>query len=126
MNGIFISFLLASVLHIFEEYIIPGGFINLRKKFNPKLIHVITLPAIIIINGLQVLLAVIIIFVGKSNLAFSLSIAGLLFVNGVIHIIAAFRKRGYASGLITGMCVYLPLLIYAYYHFINSRELKLK
>lgn len=83
MNWIFILFLIATILHIFEEYIYPGGFANEIKTVNPKFAPTITLPSIVIINGLQLLLCVIVIFVGKSNLSFSLSVAGLLFINSI-------------------------------------------
>ena len=126
MNWIFILFLVASILHIIEEYVYPGGFTTRMKKLNPKYSPIINLPSIIIINGLQLLLCTTIIFVGKSNLTFSLSAAGLLFINGIIHIIAAIRKRGYAPGLITGVFIYLPLAVYAYYSFISSGELHVR
>ena len=126
MNWIFISFLVASILHVVEEYVYPGGFATRMKKLKPKLSPVINWPSIVIINGLQLLLCVTIIFVGKSNPTFSLSAAGLLFINGIIHIVAAIRKRGYAPGLITGVFIYLPLSIYAYYYFLSSGELQIR
>jgi hypothetical protein len=126
MNWIFISFLVASILHVVEEYIYPGGFTTQMKKLNPKISPVINLPSIIIINGLQMLLCVVIIFVGESNLTFSLSAAGLLFINGIIHIIAVIKKRGYAPGVVTGVFIYLPLSIYAYQFYLSSGKLDIR
>ena len=126
MNWIFVLFLIASILHVFEEYIYPGGFAAQMKKLNPKFAPMVTLSAIVIINGLQLLLCVIVTFVGKSNLSFSLSIASLLFINGIIHIVATIRKRGYAPGVITGVIIYLPLSIYAFHFFLSSGELHLQ
>jgi hypothetical protein len=76
-------------------------------------------------NVLQLLLCVVAIAVGKNVLAFSMSVAGLLFINGLMHIIGCVRVKGYAPGAITGVLLYMPLSVYAYYLFISSGQLPL-
>jgi hypothetical protein len=111
---------------MFEEYVYPGGFASQMRKLNPKFAPIINLPAIVIINGLQLALCVIVIIVGKSNLTFSLSVASLLLINSVMHIAATIIKRGYAPGLITSVIVYLPLSLYTYHFFLSAGELQTK
>ncbi|HMB25111.1 MAG TPA: HXXEE domain-containing protein, partial [Anaerolineales bacterium] len=65
------------------------------------------------------------LIVKNSNLVFSLSIAGLLFVNSLMHIMGSIRVRGYTPGLVTGILLYLPFSIYGYSVFLNSGQLTL-
>jgi hypothetical protein len=123
MDWIFAAFLIASMLHMVEEFFIPGGFMTIMKKMSPAFAPFVNARAAIIINGMQLLLCVIVIFTGRSNLAFSLSAASLLFINGLVHIGGSIRLRGYAPGVITGTVLYLPLSIYAFYYFTASGEL---
>lgn len=103
-----------------EEYYYPGGFMDYVKRMNPAFGQFMTVPAAIIINGLQLVLCIIVIFVRENALVFSMSLAGLLFINGLIHIGACIRARGYAPGVITGILLYLPLAVYAYHHFLQT------
>jgi hypothetical protein len=122
---IFPAFLAASILHMVEEFFFPGGFMNIMRKMNPRFARFVTVPAAIVINGLQLLLCVLAIIVGRGNLAFSLSAAVLLFINGFIHIGAAIRLKGYAPGVISGVLLYLPLSVFSFYYFISTGALEL-
>ncbi len=124
MKWIFVTFFIASLLHMGEEFVYPGGFLETIRRFNPRFASVVNRTAAIIINGLQLLVCVIVMVLGKNALVFSMSIAALLFINGVVHIFACIRTRGYAPGVITGVLFYLPCSIFSYYHFLNSGELK--
>lgn len=126
MEWAFGAFLIASLLHMGEEYIYPGGFMDLMKRLNPRFAPLITVEFAVIINGLQILLCLIALMVGRDLLAFSLSVAGLLFINGLIHIIASIRLKGYAPGAITGLVLYLPLSVYAYYFFGHAGQLTVR
>jgi len=125
MEWIFSAFLVVSMIHIGEEYFYPGGFMDVMKRLNPKFAPLVTAPMAVIINVLQLLLCVVAIAVGKNVLAFSMSVAGLLFINGLMHIIGCVRVKGYAPGAITGVLLYMPLSVYAYYLFISSGQLPL-
>jgi hypothetical protein len=111
------------MLHMVEEFFFPGGFMEIMKKMNPAFAPFVNSRAAIIINGLQLLGCVIVIFVGRSNLVFSLSVAGLLFLNGLMHIAGSIRLKGYAPGVITGTILYLPLSAYAFYYFTTTGAL---
>jgi hypothetical protein len=123
MSWIFVGFLIASMLHMVEEYFFPGGFMTVMKRMNPTFAPFVNVPMAIVINGLQLLLCVIVLFVGASNLAFSLSDAALLFINGLMHLAGAVRLKGYAPGVITGSIIYIPLSAYSFYYFAVSGQL---
>ena len=120
MDWIFGGFLGASILHMVEEYFYPGGFMELMKGFNPKFSRFVAVRMAVIINGLQLVLCVLAMIVGRNQPVFSMSIAGLLFINALMHIGASARRKGYAPGVVTGLLLYLPLSIYAYGLFLNS------
>lgn len=113
------------MIHMGEEYFYPGGFMDVMKRLNPRFAPLVTAPMAVIINGLQVLLCIVAIAVGKNALAFSMSVATLLFINGLAHIMGCVRVKGYAPGVITGFLLYMPLSVYAYYTFISSGRLTL-
>lgn len=123
MEWIFSAFLVVSMIHMGEEYFYPGGFMDLMKRLNPKFAPLVTTPMAVIINGLQLLLCVVAIVVGKDVLVFSMSVAALLFFNGLMHIMGCVRVKGYAPGVITGVLLYMPLSVYAYYLFTSSGQL---
>ncbi len=125
MTWIFVGFLIASMLHMVEEYFFPGGFMAVMKRMNPIFAPFVNVPAAIVINGLQLVLCIIVVFVGRSNLAFSLSAASLLFINGLAHLGGSIRLKGYVPGVITGSVLYLPLSVYAFYYFMTSGELRM-
>ncbi len=125
MDWVFSAFLAVSLVHMGEEYIYPGGFIDLMKRLNPRFAPLITVRFAVIINALQILLCIVALAVGRNNLAFSLSVAGLLFFNGLIHLVGSIRVKGYAPGVITGVVLYLPLSLCAYYLFWSAGQLTL-
>jgi len=110
---IFSAFLAVSIFHMGEEYFYPGGFMDVMKRLNPRFAPLVTAPMAIVINGLQLSLCVVAIVVGEKVLVFSMSVAGLLFINGLMHIIGCIRVKGYAPGVITGALLYVPLSVYA-------------
>jgi len=75
---------------------------EVMKRMNPAFAPFVNVPMAIVINGLQLLLCVIVLFVGVSNLAFSLSAAALLFINGLMHLGSAVRLKGYTPALSQG------------------------
>jgi hypothetical protein len=123
VEWVFAGFLIASIVHITEEYVYPGGFPTVMKRTAPRFAPLITTRFAVIINGLQLILCVVAIIVGQRNLVFSLSVAGLLMVNGLAHIGASIRRRGYAPGVLSGLVLYLPLSLYAYASFITAGQL---
>ncbi len=123
MDWIFGGFLAASVIHMAEEYFYPGGFMQMMKRLNPGFAPFITVPMAVVVNGLQVVLCVLAVMVGIRAPVFSMSVAGLVFINGLVHIGASLRVRGYAPGVLSGALLYIPLAAYAYAVFISAGQL---
>ena len=48
---------------------------------------------------------------------FALSIAGLILVNGIIHVLSSIVTKSYSPGLITSLVLYIPLSIYLFMYF---------
>jgi hypothetical protein len=125
MDWIFPAFVLAAVLHILEEYVYPGGFPDFMKGMAPRFASSITTEFAVVINGGFLLLCLSAAVFGPSTPVFSLSIAALLFINGLTHFLGSLRLRGYAPGAITGVLLYMPLAVMAYSLFLRSGELSL-
>jgi hypothetical protein len=123
MNWIFNAIVAAAVLHVLEEYFYPGGFPDFMKRMAPSFAPFITTKFAIVINGLFLVLCILGASVGRDALVFSLSIAGLLISNGLIHLAGSLRSRRYAPGLITGVLLYIPLGITAYIFFWDSGQI---
>ena len=109
-----------------EEYFIPGGFMDLMKRLNPRMAPLVTVRSAVVINGLQLIVCVLAIALGNWSVAFGLSVAAPLALNGLMHLGACIRARGYAPGVITGVVLYLPLSIYGYYLFTIAGKLSSK
>lgn len=124
MTWIFVAFLGASVLHMAEEYVYPGGFLAMMKRLNPSVAPLITTPLAVAVNALQLLLCLVAVRAATAALSFSMSAAALLLINGLLHSAVAVRIRGYAPGVITGAVLYLPLALGAFYLFIRSGQLR--
>jgi hypothetical protein len=79
----------------------------------------------VIINGLFLLLCVIGAVVASKSLVFSLSVASLLFFNGLTHLAGTIKAKRYAPGVVSGVLLYVPLSLYAFYLFASAGRLTL-
>ncbi len=122
-NWIFVALLGAAAVHIFEEYVYPGGFPDALRKLLPRGGHLFTPKFHLAVNGLFLLLCLSSVSIGKSNLILSLSTFSLVFANAVLHIRGAIVMKRYYPGVISGALIYIPLAVYAYSVFLSSRQL---
>ena len=67
-DWIFIAVLGAAAVHIFEEYVYPGGFPDAFKNLLPRASHLFTLKFHLAVNGLFVLLCLSSAFIGRPTL----------------------------------------------------------
>jgi hypothetical protein len=123
MSAVFVAFLIASILHMTEEYFFPGGFMEVMKSFNPRFAPYVTMPMAIVINGLQLMLCVLAVVVGNEILILGMSAAALLFINGLMHVGASICEKGYVPGMVTGLLLYMPISAYAYYRVLTNGRL---
>ena len=105
---------ISAILHVGEEYFYPGGFLEFGRKNVPKLKQRITVKMAVIVNGLFLLLCAAGVLLAEDYPEFALSIAGLVLVNGLLHIFSSILIRSYAPGLITSILLYLPISIYIF------------
>jgi hypothetical protein len=122
-DWIFAALVGAAIVHIFEEYVYPGGFPNALKKLLPRATHLFTPKFHLAVNGLFFVLCLASAFIGKSNLVLSMSVFSLVFANAVLHIRGAVVTRRYYPGVISAAVIYIPLMVYGYSMFLSSRQL---
>ena len=122
-NLVFIALPIAAAIHIIEEYVFPGGFVEAFSRLLPRASHLFTLRFHIVVNVVFFLLCLISALIGKANLVLSLSIFGLIFANAVLHIRGAIINKRYYPGVISGVFIYIPITVYAYSVFLSSRQL---
>ena len=114
----------AAVLHIFEEFVFPGGFAAWDRKYRPEIAASITPRLHIVVNGL-LLLAALGVAIDTPNeyvVAAWLTIAALTGSNAVWHVLGVFRTRSYSPGVITGVLFYLPMMFYGFPYFIRTGQ----
>ena len=122
-DWIFAAVLGAAAVHIFEEYVYPGGFPDALKNLLPRATHLFTPGFHLAVNGLFLLLCLSSALIGKANLVLSLSVFSLVFANAVLHIRGAIVTKRYYPGAISGALIYIPLVVYAYSVFLVSGQL---
>ncbi len=123
MDWVFTAFVGAAVVHVVEEFVYPGGFMDVMKRLNPQFTPFVTVRFSVVINGLFLSLCVLAAIVGENSLIFGLSVTSLLFINALVHMGATLRARAYTPGIISSILLYLPLSLYAYYVFISSGQI---
>lgn len=108
--NVFWLILVASVLHVFEEYF--GGFVDMMQKYGPM--RAMSKSLFFAVNAVFIFLCVLAVVINATIPTYSLSIAALIIINSFIHIGGAVRVKGYAAGLVSAVFLYIPLSVYAY------------
>lgn len=112
------------LVHVFEEFVWPGGFLAWHRTRSPELAASIT-PRFAAVANLVLVAATVVLGVMGPDWSRSLSLwfvlAALLAENAVWHIHGAIRTREYSPGLVTGVVLYLPLLMGGLWYFLGVR-----
>ena len=114
----------AASLHIFEEFVFPGGFAAWDRRYRPDFQRSITSRFHVIINGL-LLVACYDVWALRSRgigAATWLAVMTLLFTNGIWHVIGSVKTRSYSPGVVTGLLLYVPLTVYGYVYFLRAGQ----
>jgi hypothetical protein len=121
------SLLIASTLHITEEFLWPGGFMRWYQGYRAGGAGV-TARFLIIVNAVLLIVCCKIGFLGykKAGVNYWLGIAALLCANGIWHVWASYKSHSYSPGVITGVLFYVPLATYGYVHFLRAGEASLR
>lgn len=114
----------AAVLHIVEEFVYPGGFAAWHRDYQPEIRASITTGWLVFLNALLLVACAGVGLAGPTprGVAAWLTLAALLFSNGVFHLVGALKTGRYSPGVATGMGLYVPLAIYGYPHFLRSGQ----
>ena len=91
----------AAALHIIDEYVYPGGFLDAMRETSPRYGGQATPLFAFVIDGLFVFLCVLGALFGRRNKVFGLSVLGLLLLNSFAHIAGTIIRRRYNPGTAT-------------------------
>jgi len=111
VEAAFLGMAIASGGHLIEEYIYPGGFPAWMRSVFPRSAPG-TGPAIVINAAFFSLVLSPLISDPQTAPIFNLSIAGLLLVNGAVHVVGTFWTGRYSPGAITSVFLYFPSALY--------------
>lgn len=139
MNWLWWGPLVAATLHILEEFVYPGGFADWDRAYRPEIASSITGGLHVVMNGLLLAACATVGLAGmpdgvleigglrlRSAVPASLAapawlaLAALLISNGVFHLVGSFRTHRLAPGVRTGVCLYMPLAVIGFVHFLRS------
>jgi hypothetical protein len=109
----------AIMLHVTEEFLFPGGFIEWYAKFRPPKTAGVRPGYLVWINTLMIGVCVLPLYLGNSAQGISIwyCVAAIAAVNACFHIFGVVSLKIYSPGVITGTLLYIPLF------FIGSRDL---
>jgi hypothetical protein len=115
--------LIAATLHIFEEFVWPGGFSEWYHRYQPSVALSFTPRFAVVINGILLLACLGAALQGPTpqGVALWLTVVAILLGNVGFHIMAVLRTGAYSPGVVTAVLLYLPLGIYGFRYFIHAR-----
>lgn len=104
-----VALLIASLLHVFEEFVYPGGFASKFKSMMSKIGKTISTTWLIITNLMFLLAVSSVLFI--QNKLYIMSIVSIVFLNACLHIGKSIHAKGYFPGLFTALFLYIPIYI---------------
>ncbi|HVA56088.1 MAG TPA: HXXEE domain-containing protein [Gammaproteobacteria bacterium] len=113
------------LLHIFEEFAWPGGFLAWHRGYQPRFATSITPRFAVVGNALLLMATLVLGLMGPTwsrGLSLWLTLVALLAGNATFHIAGALRMRRYSPGIVTGVLLYLPLCVWGFMYFLANNE----
>lgn len=112
---------IAASVHIFEEFVFPGGFAPWYRRCRPG-DPTITSRKLVLVNALMLYFCLCAGINASTPLgaAVWLVVMGTLFANAIFHIYSSFRMGEYSPGMITATCAYIPLTIVGTIYLLRS------
>ncbi|MFM2484479.1 HXXEE domain-containing protein [Celerinatantimonas yamalensis] len=104
---------IAAMLHVIEEFVFPGRFIQWYNLFMPAKTKGRDPSFLVFINTLMMFLLLFAMHLGNTNGGASLwvGIAIFLVINGLFHLYGVIKLYRYSPGVVTGLLLYIPLAI---------------
>jgi hypothetical protein len=123
------SLTIAAAIHIFEEFVFPGGFKEWWRAYQPETAGSVSNRFLIFINVVLILFSVTVALAVQAprgnGMAAWLALATLLFSNAIFHLVGAFRTKRYSPGMVSGIALYIPLAIYGYVYFVGGGKVSI-
>ena len=112
----------AVMLHVTEEFLFPGGFIEWYQEWFPSKEKGIRPGYLVWINTLMMAACVVPVALGATEHGYSVwyvvvAIAG---ANAVFHVVGVFSLKKYSPGVVTGVLLYLPLFFYGSWYLLST------
>jgi len=115
--------LIAASLHVFEEFVYPGGFRPWYASYRPEIASSLSARYLLVINAIMLAVCALVAVAGPSvnGAANWFVITSILFWNAIFHIRAVVRTRRYSPGVITSVLLYIPLAILGSIHLLHQQ-----
>src|ERR1700744_2749019 len=115
----------AIMLHVTEEFLFPGRFIEWYQELIPSKAKGTRPGYLVWINTLMIGVCVIPVALGLSPRGVNvwycvMAIAG---INAIFHITGVVKLKKYSPGVVTGVLLYLPLFIFGSWTLLSSGEI---
>lgn len=112
---------IAVMLHVTEEFLFPGGFIEWYQKLVPSKTKGIRPGYLVWINTLMMGMCVLPLYYGQTLHGVSVwyCVSVIAAINACFHVWGVIKLKIYSPGVITGVLLYIPLFI------IGTRDLLL-
>ncbi|MEA3494017.1 MAG: HXXEE domain-containing protein [Candidatus Margulisiibacteriota bacterium] len=123
-DWVFWAMVAGFIIHGLEEHFTAGGFL---KNYNEFLIKIGRAP-----KSFQWLYSVMLLWalpgtviaalIGSKMLIISLGVMWALFVNALAHLGLMVLHRKYSSGTMSGVLIFIPLMLYSYWYFMTTGQ----
>jgi hypothetical protein len=114
---------IAAAIHIFEEFVWPGGFKAWWRAYRPEVAGNVSDRYLVFINALLMVMTIAIGFAVQfprgNGVAAWLTLSALLFSNAIFHVIGAIETKRYSPGMVSGLILYIPLAVIGFTHFLR-------
>lgn len=112
---------LFAILHIVEEFVYPGGFLEWYRNYKSSIAPSFTVKYIVVINLILIILCILpFAFDIRHAISLWLSMASVIFFNALFHIKGVIKLKRYSPGIITSLLLYIPLTIYGYWFALSN------
>jgi hypothetical protein len=107
-------------VHVTEEYLWPGGFLDAMRRTAPRVVFAVNPTMAVVINAMFIAGTIAAASVGARAPVFALSAAALIAVNGCAHVVGTLHGRRYVPGAVTGLLISQPAAVLAYLEFAHA------
>jgi len=115
------------MLHVTEEFLFPGGFIEWYQELVPSKAAGIRPGYLVWINTLMIGVCVFPVAFGATSHGFGVwyTVTAIAGINAIFHIIGVIRLKKYSPGVVTGVLLYLPLFFIGSWYLLSTGSLSL-